>query len=518
MARPYVKHDYSLPDAAQRAPRAPVDTEAEDEAGRAEDNEVASKGRSVRDVASYDMYDALHKSSMSHLAMTPRMVRDPKQRLLVQRRWLTHFTDECEQRLDNPRMSIMLKGFRAMCCSHYAENPTSRDAHPTLQLLTDVLVRTAVYSCQHTHESRMGWPTPLEWARYRLLVSTMMVKIFEPHMVSVVELQTRLQTFQPGRVDPPGLDTEFMERKLPEELRLQLEEERKKAERDIAAGIEGVKIDISEEASGSMWRESPEEICANLPFRAARLIYKVEFDEAQLCRFPPHPEAAVSFTPAAYARAKQWVITKCRMEQPEEATALFRETANRMFWPLGSETQRCRLRSTLSDVTTSLDVLSREIGANLAQYLHDRMLKPMDKLVSGPASEGVAQLFWDAIFLALIEFELVRLGMTWMKDFLVLAPQTPEGRRRMNDELYMEHAREDQRPIIVLLCRRYWLLYRGRLIPCEHSLLHAWLHWLHVMRTDFRSPSGSVDTEEGDDIRTVVAMFLDANSIVVDGA
>ena len=500
MARAYTKHDYARPDAAP-----PVrDREAEDEAGRAENNEIGSKGRSERDVASCDLYDALHKSSLSHLAMTPRMQRDPEPRLRVQRRWLTHFLDECEQRIDgNPRASIMMKGFRAMCCAHYAENPATRDPKPTLQLLTDVLVRTAVYSCQHTLESRMGWPTELEWARYRLMVSAMMVKIFEPCMLNVTALQSQLQTFEPGPVDPPGLDSSFMERKLPEELRRQLEEERKKAERDIAAGQEGVKVDISEEASGSMWRESPEELCANLPFRVARLVYKVEFDHAQLQRFPPQPEAVVTFTPDTYARAKRWVIDKCGSEQPEEATALFRETANRMFWPLGSETQRYRLRATLSDVTTSLDVLSREIGANLAQYLHDRMLKPMDKLVQGQHSEGVAQLFWDAIFLTLVEFELARLGMTWMKHYLVLDPQSPEGRRRMNDPLFMHHDRAHQCPLVVLLCRRYWLFYKGRLIPCEHSLLHAWLHWLHIMRADFRS-----STEQSEDIQHIVAAFL----------
>ena len=498
--RPHSQRDYSRPD----SPSAP---DGDEDTGSGDD-EVGGKGSDRLKQFDYwlekfDQYRSLLRSCISHATMTPEIPRDPADWLALKADWMRNFTAHAEQPVECPGTSATLLGFKAWAWSHYAQNPMMRDETMGLQVINEVFVRTAVFSSQHTEDSLVRWPTDLEWARYKTLVSEMMVHHFRKPTTDA--LYEKLQTFKPRTVSPAELEDEFVERKMPEGLRIELELLRKKAEKDIARGKADVKVDVSEEASGALWREAPEEICANLPFRVARLICKVDFDEALLLQFPPWPEAEVQFTPSTYTRAKRWLVQKCTIEQPEDVTALFRELANTMFWPLGSDTEKYRSRITASNLNTSLDILSNEIGANLAQYLHDRMLKPLDELLR--QTSGVAPMFWDAIFLAIFEFDIIqRLNFKWLDDYFIVNPHEEKSRRRMNSRRFKGVL--DQRPYVVSACRQKWILFRRRLIPCRTSTVHSVLHVLHLVDTQFRNQDDEATLEDGHDMSCIIETFL----------
>jgi hypothetical protein len=478
-ARVYTPRNYAQPDS-------PTLPDGDEDTGSGDD-EAGGKGGDIEKkfhdwLAKFDSYRALQRACIAHAKLAPNTPRDPSDWLALESEWMRNFATHAEQRVESPGASASLLGFKAWAWVQHTQSPATREPSMGLQVINEVFVRTAVWSSQHTDAARVRWPTDLEWARFKALASDMMVHQFRAPTVDA--LYNALQDFKPAHVTPHELEQEFEERKMPEALKVELELRRKQAERDIARGKADVKVDVSEEASGALWREAPEEICANLPFRVARLICKVEFDESLLVQYPVWDEAAVQFTPSTYARARRWLVTKCRMEQPEDVTALFRDLATQMMWPLGSDTEKYRSRITVNNLSTALDVLSSEIGANLSQHVHDRMLKPFKDILA--ATTAPPTVLWDGIFLALFEFEMIqKINLRWLADYFILNPHEAKARKRMSSRRFRGVL--EQRPIVVMCCRRWWLFSKRRMIPCGTSLLHAVLAWLHCMRNTIRT-------------------------------
>lgn len=517
--KPYTPRNFALP-----TPKKQVQSPAPPAAAAASSSSAAAAalskpadtaiGEYERWLAVVRKYRAVIRSCKTHVTVAPEVPRDPSDwEGELQATWSSNFMRHAEQRVDVPGVSATMVGFMAWAWTYYTSHPQVMQLEMKdmgLQVFNELFIRTAVWSSQHTADSRVRWPTTLEWAQFKTLASYMMVTYFRAP--TTLALYTALQTFKPKHLTQRDLEDEFGERKMPEGLALELAMARKQALRDIARGKADVKIDVSEEASGSLWREAPEEMCANFPFRVARLVFKVEFDEALLLQFPPLPEAELTFTSATYARARAWLARKCLNEQPDEVTGFFRDIMNQMLWPLGCDTERYRSRATLNNLSISLDTLSNEIGANLSQYLHDRMLKPLLDIIS-PDTDGnepvePASMFYDAVFLALFEFDLLqRLGIHWVKDYFVLHPHEEDSIKRMATGARF-HGVADRAPIVVWAARQYWLLHRGRLVPCKLRSFEAILSWLHITGRDFVDAKGRVLLENRQDLAPVIETFF----------
>ena len=419
---------------------------------------------------------------------------DPAARLAFEPRWMAAFEslNVCKAAT---RVSGTDIGFHAICASRVAEHPQG-DA-PTLQWILELHTLLAVVSVQHTSASRAYWPSPEAreelWRLAAGVVTHFFVQKWPKQLKALVAELEKAPAWRP----PDALLRLYEARHMPASLRLALEERALAAEAQRKLGKTDVRDATSEENSGALWRSSAEELVAQIVPRAARVYFKVEFDEALLRRYPPHPDAAVRFTAATAKRVRRWVRRRCRVEQVEELTELFRDTAMELFLPLGAETARTRDRETMHDVVKPLTLLEAEIGADLAQHLQDMTIG------QGVGLGTLAQhpLFADAVLLALFAFACMqRLLFKWHLDYYTHAPQ--QKRERMDRAEF--RLTDDKRPMVVRACRRYWLFDRRRMVPAG-GFSHALLLWLHVVGTRH-----DCLLEDDQDIRALYTDFFPA--------
>lgn len=424
--------------------------------------------------------------------------------------WRTLFTAHATAMDKCNGMSISMMGFMALCLQEWCADPSIEQEYPTLEsCMNEAYVRWALMSTRHTLSARQDWPMRQEWIRFRRMVTASIVHGWykigggealrtklegtggarEQGPVTAAEAGALSKSIFPP-TNPPELGAIWQDRREPLALRLELEAEEKKARADLAAGKKDVKIGVSAEASGTVWREQPEERVRNFPFQMARLIVRVEADEALLMEL--NPQAAYSrmrFSAPTFAKVEAWMKLKLAMEQPEQTTAKFRDIITRQCLPIGTDDEKYRRRETVADKKTAMDLLSNEIGANLSQYLNDRLLKEMRVLLheaiqSKGGEDTVGALAFDAILMTLLESECVqKLKFKFLEQYVILAPHTPEALKRLRSDRYRGEPRK--RPLIVFLCATYWLQYRKQLVPCGPAFIDAFLAWLCVMRRDF---------------------------------
>lgn len=350
--------------------------------------------------------------------------------------------------------------------------------------LAAIHAELVVVSCQHTLLSRRAWPSAAQIWALRRRVARAVVRFLDTGRTGRASLVTQLASV----VEQPPSEL-LQERRTPQLLlRAQLEA-RQKREREGAPPEE----DASEEASGALWRSSPQELAASFVRLASRVFYKLDSDTQLVAAYPA--AAAPSVRPQALERLRQWVRARCRVEQTDEMTKAFRDFANASWCPLGTETARYRSRETRSDVTAPLQMLEGELGMDLGQHLHDRSLAQLSELAAD--ADG---LFWDALLLTLFAqalFQSVR--MDWRSLCLHAHAHTLASQAAMAD-VSMD---VEKRPLVVLLERRWRVLHRQQLMDCD-SLAHALLCWMQLVRSEFGSQG-----ERTEDLTAFLAGFLD---------
>lgn len=512
-------------------------------------------------IACIDKYAAVDRECRTHMKMAIGVPRDTHAAAYCvdEVEWRELFQAHATAMDKCNGMSITVMGFMALCAEQWCADPTIEEEYPTLEsCMNEAYVRWALMSTRHTLSARHDWPMRQEWVRFRRMVTASIVhgwfKIgggealrlkLEGAGECVQGIATEKRSLAPSifpPTNPPALDGLWQDRREPHALRVELDEEEKRARAAIAAGKKDVKIGISAEASGTIWREQPEERVTHFPFQMARLIARVEAEEALLAEFDPHNAyARMRFSDLTYAKVHAWLREKLIMEQPDATTGKFRELATRMCLPIGTDDEKFRKRETISDKKTAIDLLSNEIGANMAQFINNRLLRDMRLLLNealdAPTDDTVGALAFDAILLTLLDMECIqKLRFKFAEQYVLLDPLGPAALQRMRNPRYMNQARKC--PVIVFLCATYWLLYKQRLLSCGPMFVDALLGWLIVMRRDFtrerRGPSAhmpltpqqmrdpvytpKIMTEQDDNVSLLVGHFLNPDSLLLHHA
>jgi hypothetical protein len=244
---------------------------------------------------------------------------------------------------DNLRGSISDLGFVSMCHAwatapgiiypHEHAMYKNDGGEPKLSWIGNAHAKLVAVSCQHTLDSREFWPTPSEAMQMRRCVARIVVAFMDTgarERAKLIEDLTDADTC----IDP-AVAALYAERKHPSTL--------------IVKGD-----DVSEEAGGSLWRNSTLEIVNGFVRLASRVFYKIDMDRNTVRKYAegvpvggPFGErlmhVAPRFTWQTIQRVHDWVAQRCRVEQTEELTKLFRDTANEWWCPMSTETQRYAL-------------------------------------------------------------------------------------------------------------------------------------------------------------------------------
>ncbi len=486
---------------------------------------LAQEALAKAELACMADYTVTLASCRRHLQLTPDVPRPFDVNL---ERWRLHFSAHAdESRMPTPGIkdhgfSTSLLGLDAICYAWYCEDPSIRDEYPasSLQYINDAYVFWATKSSRHTLEAKRDWPSGVELKRFKRQVCAAIVHHWAPirgNQQALESLQHKLlqAKFLPA-ASAAGLNSEYEERRMPPELAAELEQAIKKAHADIAAGKKDVKLGVSAEHSGTMWREQPEERVLHFPFQMARFLVRVDNDESLLARLHPQPAGAqMRFSDHTWKRVLAWMQTKLRMEPTDQESEKFRNRAIERALPLGWETERYRSRKTVSDRRTPIDSLGHEIGADLSSYLSVRLLLGMRTLVSMCVSGagGIPDMVLDSVFLTLWEFHCGQSKFAFEKQYVITDPHTTAALERLLSTQYMN--KFNKLPVMVSLCNRWWLSYKAQLWPCGTEFIEAALSWLEVLRRDFTCPQTKrIMTEQVDDLTKHVALFLREDSVL----
>jgi hypothetical protein len=416
--------------------------------------------------------------------------------------WHDHF-DDLNTVTKDSYFSLTDMAFVAQSLTLYCESADVR-AGVTIHSIAQAYVELVVIGCQHTLDAREYWPSPADWNKLKLRIAGVVAVFFDSGPRTRAELIARINSESFAFEDmPEALRFPFLTRKTPPSLLADKEKKRKALEDALQAGKRVSREDrdeVSEEGAGLMWRNTGEELVNNFVRMAARTIHVVERHNGLWTMFTHKP--APRFTRQTIARAERWVVAKCQVEQTEELTMLFRNTANEWFWPLGAATHRFRNAYTRANKADALTVLADELGVDLSQHLHDRSLGRLDAL-----SKETGGLYWNALFTALFVYTMrQRVRMDWLAHYF-FSDLSPQAETRIHAEHYMG---DDKRPIVLQLCRRWLVFHNKTYLDCGCSLLHAVLTWLYIVQTEF---GGQLENTE--DIREVCAVFLEDGHVVV---
>jgi hypothetical protein len=479
--------------------------------GHDDDDDDATAARAKEQAALFSQAVELIKACRRHIRTpeTARVARGSEQREALEPLWLRHFLAISVAEKGNMQLARSDVCFIALCWSRMAERP---------QLLGEVcwqwvaltFVEIVNISCQHTSDSRAYWPAPESWAELLEMVSAVVAVYVEGASQKRQMLLKQCEASKDGREArlqfeqlPVDLIERYTSRQEPPSLLAHLENTRRKAAAERAKGESDVREEVSEEARGAIWRNTAPELLANYVRMASRLYRSVTLHNAMVARYEKDPP--YNLTPMALNQAFHWLYNKCRVDQPDEVRAHFRDLANEWFYPLGAETERYRDKRTRDDLEQPLTVLNTEIGMDLSQHLQECTLK---KLVDIGSNQDA--LHWDALFLTLLDNVFKqRVQIHWRREYVFTTEQevhSPALRKRMESEHYQGVT--NKRPLILKLQRRFWLFEGKRLRAC-HNLCHAVLSWMHRVRSGF---IGVLECTT--DVRAVIDSVLHKNPVV----
>jgi len=385
-------------------------------------------------------------------------------------------------------------GFIALCRMW---DHASRAAGATGQWIADTHMHLVSIASQHTPASRDYWPPADEWAALKARVARVVCLYMDTGPRGRVRLIEQLQESEFKPIDDAALVARYQECRNPQTLQDHVERLRRKAEAARIAGKreDEIKEDASIEAAGSLWRNTPDDLINNYVRIASRTVRKVDLDNELVHTYRTTTLAAPEFNRWVFEGAHQWVRAKCGVEQTEEMTKLFRDTANRWWCPMGAETDRFRDKATRTDTTAPLQVLEMEIGIDMSQHLHDRSLA---KLVTIASERCV---FWDALFLSLFQYYMMQsMRLDFTRDYVLYDAHTRAAQERMRRLLFLG---KEKRPVVVRLQRRWWIHHQQQLVLCEHGLVHAILAWLLILDTWYDRR-----TENGNRLDGAIAVFF----------
>lgn len=467
----------------------------------------------------------------------PPLQRDPGPRLAMEPKWRRNFIELNTVRLPVSEFSGTDIGFKAMCWSLRAEQPTHPDAEACCFFwIAELFFRTSVWSCQHTIEARTYWPTKKEFEAFRFRAAMVVTTYFEygegtdkqvsgkEGLIRALQDGSLLEPEPPEADDPKDSEMERLGKQLmraeidgardikarfhamqvPPALqrvidnrRAQIELIRRRKEKAGTANAadEDEKEEVADEFKGTQWRNTSVELVRFFVPRVARLVFKYDSDEELLLRFPPLPNPDV-FTPAALTHFKEWIHTLALQGSRLSAvTQEFRSVFCDLALPVGSHTVPSRDVRTRYEKPLAYTRLKEEIGMDLASLYHDEMLNSFwPNLLRGPESE----LYWEASVLTLVNQEYrQRMNMTkeneWMKLYTVMHPDQNHQRDRLTSDTFLGYRGDDElRPVLMRCARKRWVKYRSRLIQCA-NIDEAILTMHRIVARDFRTqPANNV--------------------------
>ncbi len=431
---------------------------------------------------------------------------DPSRRVNLEKLWILHF--------DQLNLEIHGAGgvsgadlvFEAICWSMWCEDPTiSRDVN--IQWFAETHATMVVWSCQHTKESREFWPSNDDFKELRRKVSGVVVNFFVlgDRFKLALQLQADEVKFKTLSLD---LSKAYQERKLPGSLVAHkaaglakrkaeaIKELMARGEETTAVETEIEDNDEDEETMGLLWRNDAGELVKNYVRFSSRFSQKVIFDNSWIDRWMVVEGDGLRFKRAVELGLFQWVRMKCKTEQPEDLTEMFRNIASESFWPIGAEKNKFRLRETRNDKETSQTLLQNEIGVDLAQMLHEDSLVRPDVTASDPQG-----LYWDSLLLVLIHFVLRQtVRVEWINEYVLIHPHSHDSQRRL---IRPDHYNQlDKCPVIVRLQRKWWVFHKQKLHPTK-SLADAVLQWVYHVQQ--RKPQ---ELDNREDIRALTDVLV----------
>ncbi len=435
----------------------------------------------------------------------------PTSRLKLEQDWMLHFNNLNIQLLGGD-LSPSDIVFEAICWSMWCEEPPIA-ASFTIQWLAETNAEMVVWSCQHTEQSRVAWPTDEEFASLRKRISGVVVQamLLGDRSVLTNDLLTEKIQFKTLSMD---LSKAYQERKLPGVLlsRKAVDLAKRKAEaiKELMARGEDtskvdqevVDIEAGEEYAGALWRNHAGDLVHNYVQFASRFTYKILFDNTMAARFKaPEGSVPMRFKRPVELGVCEWLRNKCRMEQPSELTEMFRVLAGESFWPLGSDTAKYRLRETKDDAVTSQTLLQNEIGIDLTQMLFDDGLVKPSVVASDTKSP-----YWDWMLLTMVHFALVQsVRVKWLDEYVILHPHTHASHRRMLKS--QRFGQLNQCPVLVRLQRKWWVFQKQKLLPTTGTV-NAFVTWWYKVQQ--RKP---VELDNGEDVEKMASVFVPPNPL-----
>jgi hypothetical protein len=442
-----------------------------------------------------------------------RVPFDSTKRIALEKQWMLHFNDLNTEYSFSPGISASDLVFEAVCWSVWCEDP-SISANYTIQWLADTQAELVVYSCQHTQESRDEWPTDEQFISLRKRISGVVVQalLLGDRSVLVNDLSANLVQFKPLTEE---LKQAYQARKVPDVLiaKKVAELAKRKAQliKELLAKGESTEnvdkeltaIEAGEEYMGVLWRDNwADQVHSYTPL-ASRVVYKILSDNCLAERFkPPEGTVPTRFKKTVEAGVREWLRTRCRIEQPPELTELFRELATASFWPLGADTAKFRLRKTKDDVISSQVLLQDQIGIDLTQMLFDDALVRPSVIAS-----DVHSPYWDWMLFAMMHFSMVREKVEWLKEYVILNPHRNDARRRLLASHHHGRRSEEMCPILVRLQRKWVLFHKGVMLPTTGTV-NAFAQWWYEVQ---RKKEGELDN--GEDVRPLAGLFIPPNPL-----
>ncbi len=435
-----------------------------------------------------------------------------ERRLKLEQEWMLHFEKLNLEVLETNGMSGADLVFEAMCWSMWCEDPTiSKEVN--IQWLAQTHATLVVWSCQHTKESREFWPTEDQYRALRRRIAGVVVHFLvqqdrfqvasklEGDHLKFTTLSMALSKAYQARKNPDSLvarkAASFAKRKAEAIKELMARgEDTSTVDAELSDDVE------IEEAKGMLWRNDATELINTYVRLASRVVRKIEFDNQWVKRWAV--EASYQqprFKKAAVQGLYDWVRTRCKTEQPEELTEMFRDVASESFWPIGAETHKFRLRETRNDKETSQTLLQNEIGADLAQMLQEDSLVRPSVTASDPHG-----LYWEALLLVLIQFSLFQTTkVDWMKEYVILHPHTHDSQRRM---IRLDHHNQiDKCPVLVLAQRKWWVFYKQKLFPTS-GFADAVLQKFHCIQKRKKQ-----QLDNGEDVSPLASALVPPNPL-----
>jgi len=446
------------------------------------------------------------------LKATKRVDDDGRERMQLELRWRRDFLGLSEEMPRESGDMNLAPGdivFHSLCIARVCELDADHRQDVILFHLLETWTRLVVIACQHTLGSRHYWPSQKDWRLLRFQIAAVVHHFFVgQNAIGLARLRKCFESYddKEGKEQMANfaakldinLRRQYLARRVPPALAEKRRAEKQKAEEDRRKGkTSKADAEVAEEHQGALWRNSPDELVRGYCQLAARVIHCVELDETLAAQFPlkdepPTKNAKLStelptrlpqFNPQTRKCIMLWLRAKCALQQPDETSALFRDTANTMFQPLGTSTRKFRVKRLKNDITDPHTMLQDELGAELGGLLYEQSLIDIGTHVRADVKTTGETLHFDAILLALFDSSMrQRFKLDWIKQYCALDPHTAEWQARMKSRYYMG---APKRPILVWVKRRWCLLHRHQLQPCQ-SLLHAIVGWMYLVREQYK--------------------------------